>query len=236
MASRLAPGRHDASCVLVVKLNSATRLLPLAGQPKPMRASLLTQVCGTAVRWPLARETRSSCTALLPFAVLSLKLTWITRELPSGLKAALATELAAGKSADARRPLARFSTCTRQRATHDGDQAIWVALAAITPSKVRLARGAAGSHSLSAIVPARAVTGTSNRPRLVPCSIRYPAGSLNCGPSCRPAMLTSRATPAAVRGAAPGGLLVSHNVPGTPGATASASPARVADRPLSARK
>src|SRR5437868_11714923 len=78
MASRLAPGRHDASCVLVVKLNSATRLLLLAGQPKPMRASLLTQVCGTAVRWPLARENRSSCTALAPFAVLSLKLTWIT--------------------------------------------------------------------------------------------------------------------------------------------------------------
>ena len=33
MASRLAPGRHDASCTLVVKLNSATRLLLLAGQP-----------------------------------------------------------------------------------------------------------------------------------------------------------------------------------------------------------
>src|SRR6266567_6082714 len=43
MASRLAPGRHDASCTLVVKLNSATRLSLLAGQPKPMRASLLTQ-------------------------------------------------------------------------------------------------------------------------------------------------------------------------------------------------
>ena len=64
MASRLAPGRHDASCTLVVKVNSATRLSLSAGQPKPMRASLLTQVCGTAVRRPLGRDTRSSRTAL----------------------------------------------------------------------------------------------------------------------------------------------------------------------------
>src|SRR3984893_2105891 len=205
MASRLAPGRHDASCTLVVKLNSATRLSLLAGQPKPMRASLLTQVCGTVVRRPLARETRFSCTARAPFAVLSLRLTWITRERPWGLKAALATELAAGNSTAARRPVARFSTCTRQRATHDGDQAIWVALAAMTPSKVRLACGADGFHNLSAIVPACEATGASNRPRLVPCSIRYPAGSLSCDPSCRPAVLTSRAMPAAVRGAAFGG-------------------------------
>jgi hypothetical protein len=112
MASRLAPGRHDASCTLVVKPNSATRLSLLAGQPKPMRASLLTQVCGTVVRRPLARETRSSCTARAPFAVLSLKLTSITRERPSGLKAALATELAAGNSTAARRPVARFSTAS----------------------------------------------------------------------------------------------------------------------------
>jgi hypothetical protein len=34
---------------LVVKLSSATRLSLLAGQPKPIRALLLTQVCGTVV-------------------------------------------------------------------------------------------------------------------------------------------------------------------------------------------
>src|SRR5512142_1990364 len=151
IASRLAPGRHDASCTLVMKLNSATRLSLPAAQPKPTRASLLTQVCGTAVRWPLARDTCSSCTARAPFAVLSLKPTWTTSRLPSGLKAALATELAAGSPADVCAPVVRFSTCRRQRAAHGGVQAIWVALAAITPSKVRLARGAAGSHSLSAV-------------------------------------------------------------------------------------
>src|SRR5580698_8737241 len=63
IASRLAPGRHDASWVLVVKFSSATRLSPLAGQPKPTRASLLAQVCGTTVSRPLAMDTDSSCTA-----------------------------------------------------------------------------------------------------------------------------------------------------------------------------
>src|SRR5580658_3675860 len=95
MASRPAPGRHDVSCTLVVKLSSATRLSLLAGQPKLTRASLLSQVPGTAVRWPVAR----------------------------------------------------FSTSTRQRAAHGGAQAIWVALAAITASKVRLACRVAGFHN-----------------------------------------------------------------------------------------
>ena len=70
MASRLAPGCHDASCTLVVKLSSVTRLSPLAGYPKPTMASLLTQVCGTASRWPLAVDTCSSCTASVPSAEL----------------------------------------------------------------------------------------------------------------------------------------------------------------------
>ena len=54
---RPAPGRHDASCTLVVKLSSATRLSLLAGQPKLIRASLLSQVPGTAIRRPLAVDT-----------------------------------------------------------------------------------------------------------------------------------------------------------------------------------
>src|ERR1035438_10271139 len=293
MASRLAPGCHDASCTLVVKLSSATTLSLLAGQPKLTRASLLTQVSGMAVRRPLAMDASSSCTAIVPSSVSSLKPTWITRKLPSGLKAALATELASGSSTDtcrpvagvvseahldhqeaaigaeggigdrtrlgqldrylpaggqiqhlhttacgtrrrpgdlgcARRdhsdrkaalatelasgsstdtcrPVARFSTCTRQRAAHGGAQAIWVALAAITPAKARLGCGAAGSHNLSAIIPGNWAAGASSRPRSVPRSIRYPAGSVICGPIGRPAMLTSRARPVAVSGSASGG-------------------------------
>lgn len=73
MASRLAPGRHDASCTLVVKLSSATRLSPLAAQPKPTRASLLTQVSGTTVSRPLAMDASSSCTAVAPSSASSLK-------------------------------------------------------------------------------------------------------------------------------------------------------------------
>ena len=172
MASRLAPGRHDASCTLVVKLNSATRLSLLAGHPKPTRAVLLTQVCGTAVRRPVAMDISSSCTACAPSAESLLKLSWTARRLPPGLKAALATELATGSPAVCCRPVARFSTCIRQCATHGGTQAIWIGLAAITPSKVRPDWRAAGSHSLSAVVPGRRATGASSRPRSVPCSIR----------------------------------------------------------------
>ena len=82
MASRLAPGCHDASCTLVVKLSSATRLSLPTGQPKPIRALLLTQVCGTIVRRPLAVDTSSSCTAGSPSPESSLKLTWTG--VPSG--------------------------------------------------------------------------------------------------------------------------------------------------------
>src|SRR6266550_9520367 len=129
MASRLAPGRHDASCTVVVKFSSATRLSPLAGHPKPTRALLLTQVCGTVVRRPLGMDTSSSCTACAPSAELLLKVSWTASRLPPGLKAALATELATGSSTVACRPVARFSTRTRQRATHGGTQATWLALA-----------------------------------------------------------------------------------------------------------
>src|ERR1035437_5344233 len=114
MAGQLAPGRHDASCTLVVKFSSATRLSLSAGQPKPARASLLTQVCGTAVRRPLVMDSSSSCTARAPAAESSLKPTWTARKLPSGLKAALATELASGSSTDTCRPLGRL--CPRQAA------------------------------------------------------------------------------------------------------------------------
>src|ERR1700722_8680812 len=55
-ASREAPGCQDASCVLVVKMNSATRLSLSAGHPKPTRASLLTKGSGTAVRRPLVTD------------------------------------------------------------------------------------------------------------------------------------------------------------------------------------
>src|SRR5271170_5988679 len=138
MASRRAPGCHDASCTFVVNLSSATRLSLLAGQPKPIRALLLTQVCGTVVRRPLATDTSSSCTASSPSAESSLKLTWTARKLPSGLKTALVAAPAAGSSTDICRPVARFSTCTPQRAAHGGTQAISVALAAITSAKLRL--------------------------------------------------------------------------------------------------
>jgi hypothetical protein len=172
MASRPAPGRHDVSCTLVVKLSSATRLSLPAGQPKLTRASLLSQVPGTTVRRPLAMDTSSSCTACPPSSASLLRLTSTARNLPSGLKAAVATDLPCGSSAVTCRPVARFSTSTRQRAAHDGAQAIWVALAAITALKVRLARGAAGFHYRSAIAPGRGATGASNRPRSVACSIR----------------------------------------------------------------
>src|SRR6202050_326612 len=151
--SRLPPGCHDASCTLVVKLSSATRLSLLAGQPKPIRAVLLTWVCGTAVRRPLAMDTTSSCTASSPSSESSLTLTWTARNLPSGLKAALAAALAAGSSTDTCRPVARFSTCTPQRAAHGGAQAISVALAAITAARLPLGCVADGSHTLPGIVP-----------------------------------------------------------------------------------
>ena len=95
--------------------------------------------------------------------------------------------------------------CTPQRAAHGGAQAISVALAAITRAKLWLGCGGAGSHNVSGIVPESWATGASSRPWSVPCSIRYPAGSLSCGPSGRPVMLTSCATPAAVRGSVSGG-------------------------------
>ena len=87
-------------------------------------------------------DTSSSCTACPPSSASLLKLTSTARKLPSGLKAALATDLPSGSSAVTCRPVARFSTSTRQRAAHGGAQAIWVVLAAITASK-----GAAGLRS-----------------------------------------------------------------------------------------
>src|SRR5580700_6151095 len=128
MASRLAPGRHDVSWTLVVKLNSATRLSLLAGQPKLTSASLLSQVPGTAVRRPLVMDSSSSCTACPPSSASLLKLTSTARKLPSGLKAALATDLPWGSAADTCRPVARFSVSTVQRAAHGGAQAIRVVL------------------------------------------------------------------------------------------------------------
>jgi hypothetical protein len=147
VASRAAPGRQDISCTLVVKLNSATRLSLLAGQPKLIRASLLSEVPGTAIRRPLTMDITSSRTACPPSLASLLKLTSTARKRPSGLKAALAADLPSGSSAVTCRPVARFSTCTRQRAAHGGVQAIRVVLAAITASKVRLACGSAGSHN-----------------------------------------------------------------------------------------
>src|SRR5450756_3039221 len=67
-AGLVAPGCQDASCVLVVKLNSATRLSPWAGQPKPTRASLLTKVPGTAVSRPLAMDATSRRRASAPLS------------------------------------------------------------------------------------------------------------------------------------------------------------------------
>ena len=65
IASRWAPGCHDASCTLVVKLSSATRLSLLAGQPKPTRAVLLTQVL------PPSAELISTFTHAMESALLS---------------------------------------------------------------------------------------------------------------------------------------------------------------------
>jgi len=65
-ASRLAPGCQDASCMIGMKLNSATRLSPLVGQPKLNRASLLTEVPGTSVSRPSATDATSSRIASAP--------------------------------------------------------------------------------------------------------------------------------------------------------------------------
>src|SRR5258708_34298283 len=94
-AGRVAPGCHDASCVLVVKLNSATRLSLLAGQPKPTRASLLAKVPGTAVRCPLVADATSSCMASAPSSPGYPEFTCRARKPPLGLKPRLAAECAA---------------------------------------------------------------------------------------------------------------------------------------------
>jgi len=59
-ASRAAPGRHDATWTLAVKLSSAIRVSLAAGHPNPAMASLLTKVRGTTVSWPVATDATSS--------------------------------------------------------------------------------------------------------------------------------------------------------------------------------
>lgn len=78
---------------------------------------------------------------------------------------------------------------SRQVAAHPGAQAISFALAAITPSNVRLACAAAGSHSVSVVWPGPWNAGASSRPRWVAWSITCPAGSLTCRPSRAPVAL-----------------------------------------------
>src|SRR5258708_21326961 len=65
-ASRPPPGYQDATCTLVTKLSSATRVSSAAGQPKPVSASLLAQVPGTTVRRPPGTDATSSCVAPAP--------------------------------------------------------------------------------------------------------------------------------------------------------------------------
>ena len=149
-ASRAVPGRHDAICTFVVKLSSATRLSPSPGQPKPTRASLLTDVPGTVVSRPLVTDATSSSVANAPPFPPEPELTWSARNPPPGLNAPLAAEGLPGQ------PCHGVAACRQvqhphqeQRGAHRfGVQAISLELAAITRVKERPARVAAGSHSV----------------------------------------------------------------------------------------
>src|ERR1700733_3871915 len=144
-ASRVAPGRQDASCTLAGKMNPATRLAPLVGQPKSTTVSLPTEVPGTVVSRPLTADATSSrVDGPLP----SSDITGSARKPPLGLNAAPAAKLPAGSSTAACLPVARLSSSTRHVPAHGGVQAISAGPAAITPSKVRLACGSAGFQSL----------------------------------------------------------------------------------------
>ena len=95
----------------------------------------------------------SSCMASAPSSPRLLKLTWMARNLPSGLNAPLTAELAPGSAMAVCRPVARSSTRTWHSGAHRVAQATWVALAAMTPSKDRLAWAVAGFHSVETGVP-----------------------------------------------------------------------------------
>jgi len=56
-ASWRAPGYQDATWTFVMKLSSATRSSPRAGQPKLTRASLLTFIPGTGTGRLLIRKS-----------------------------------------------------------------------------------------------------------------------------------------------------------------------------------
>jgi len=81
------------------------------------------------------------------------KLTCRARNFPSGLNAPLTAELAPGSAMVVCRPVARSSTRTWHSGVHRVAQATWVALAAMTPPKERLARAAPGLHSVETGVP-----------------------------------------------------------------------------------
>ena len=148
-----------------MKLSSATRSSPRAGQPKLTRASLLPFIPGTgtgrllatgpalATGRRLVMGATSSCMASAPSSPRLLKLTWMARNLPSGLNAPLTAELAPGSAMAVCRPVARSSTRTWHSGAHCVAQATRVALAAMTPSKDRLAWAVAGFHSVETGVP-----------------------------------------------------------------------------------
>src|SRR6202034_3241958 len=60
-ASPVAPGCQAVTCTVAGKMNSATRLSPLVGQPKSTTVSPTIVVPGSAVSRPLATDATSSC-------------------------------------------------------------------------------------------------------------------------------------------------------------------------------
>ena len=170
-----------------------------------------------------------------------LKLTSTARNSPSGAEGCgwPPTSLREDRAVTCR-PVARFSTCTPQRAAHDGAQAIWVALAAITAAKVRLACRVAGFHQLVGHRPAPRRHRCQQQAAVGPLIDQIPgrkpgAAALRGRPFFM--MLTSRAVPEAVlRIGAWRVAGQAQRASAAPGATASARPTWVADCARSARK
>src|SRR5258708_24616766 len=188
-------GYQDATCTLVTKLSSATRVSSAAGQPKPVSASLQAQVPGTTVRRPPGTDAPSSCVATAPPSPPLPKLSSSASNLPSGLNAPLAAELPAGSAIWVVRPVARATTCTRHRPAHPEVQAIRLALAASTAPNRRIIRVVAGSQSLYTGAAPSGTACASSSPRSVAWSITKPAGGGSPGPRGLALRATPRADP-----------------------------------------
>ena len=157
----------------------------------------MTQVPGTAVGRPPVTGATSSCVARSPPSPVLPKLIWSARNLPSGLKAPLVTELPAGTATTVCLPVARSSIWTLHAGVHVDVQAISLGLAASTRSNTWRAWEADGFHSTATSAPGCWLTGASSRPRSVPWSIAYPDGS-RTGRVGAPVASASRAVPATV--------------------------------------